>query len=121
MPQASRPLLAIICPVYNEELVISLFFSRILPVMTELAARYECRLVFLNNASTDQTREKIDEIAARWPETYVLTMSRNVGYQASLECGLRNIDADLFVIIDVDCEDPPEMIAQFFEKHGQAC
>jgi polyisoprenyl-phosphate glycosyltransferase len=119
MTQAPRPLLAILCPVYNEELVISLFFSRLLPVMAELAARYECRLVFLNNASTDRTREKIDEIAALWPETYVLSMSRNVGYQASLECGLRNTDADLFVIIDVDCEDPPEMIAAFIGKHEQ--
>jgi|SRR5580658_152269 glycosyltransferase involved in cell wall biosynthesis len=115
----SLPLLAIICPVYNEEPVIPLFFERLRPVMAALQARYRLRLVFLNNASTDRTRDKIAEIVPQWPEVYVLSMSRNFGYQASLECGLRNIEADLFVIIDVDCEDPPEMIAQFVDKYEQ--
>jgi dolichol-phosphate mannosyltransferase len=46
-------------------------------------------------------------------------MSRNVGYHASLECGLRHATGDLFVFIDVDCEDPPEMILEFVEKHEQ--
>jgi dolichol-phosphate mannosyltransferase len=46
-------------------------------------------------------------------------MSRNAGYHASLECGLQNATGDLFVFIDVDCEDPPEMILEFVEKHEQ--
>jgi len=116
---APRPVLAIVCPVYNEETVIPLFFERIVPVMEMLAAGYWIRLVFLNNASADRTLDRIEQIQLRWAETYVISMSRNVGYQASLECGLRNIDADLFVVIDVDCEDPPEMIPQFIEKYQQ--
>jgi polyisoprenyl-phosphate glycosyltransferase len=119
MTSALRPVLAIVCPVYNEEVVIPLFFDRTLPVIKRLAERFSVRLVFLNNASTDRTMERIGDVRGRWPETFVISMSRNVGYQASLECGLRNIDADLFVMIDVDCEDPPEMIAQFIEKHEQ--
>ena len=113
------PVLAIVCPVYNEEAVIPLFFGRILPVLEALTPRYQIRLVFLNNASVDRTRDRIEDVKALWQETYVISMSRNVGYQASLECGLRNVDADLFVIIDVDCEDPPEMIPQFIEKHEE--
>jgi len=114
---AASPVLAILCPVYNEEVVVTLFFGRILPVMQRLSARYHVRLVFLNNASEDGTLERIAAIIEQWPETYVISMSRNVGYQASLECGLRTVDADLFAIIDVDCEDPPEMIAQFVEYY----
>jgi polyisoprenyl-phosphate glycosyltransferase len=117
MTSLSRPVLAIVCPVYNEEAVVPLFVDRILPILEALAVRFVLRLVFLNNASTDRTEEKIEDVRNRWPETFVISMSRNVGYQASLEFGLRNIDADLFVIIDVDCEDPPEMIPQFVEKH----
>jgi dolichol-phosphate mannosyltransferase len=113
------PILAIVCPVYNEELVVTLFFDRILPVMRLVSARYRIQLVFLNNASTDRTLEKIVLVREQWPETYVISMSRNVGYQASLECGLRTVDADLYAIIDVDCEDPPEMIARFVEKCEQ--
>jgi polyisoprenyl-phosphate glycosyltransferase len=119
MTSALRPVLAIVCPVHNEEAVIPLFFDRLSPIMAALAARYCCRLIFLNNASTDRTRERIEIVREKWPETYVITMSRNVGYQASLDYGLRSISADLFVVIDADCEDPPEMIAQFIEQHEQ--
>jgi polyisoprenyl-phosphate glycosyltransferase len=118
-PADSRELVTILCPVYNEELVIPLFFARIRPVMESLAPRYAAQLVFLNNASTDNTCEEIQKLRETWQETYVITMSRNVGYHASLECGLRSVGGDLLVFIDVDCEDPPEMISQFIEKYEQ--
>ena len=118
-PLGPRELLTILCPVYNEERVIPLFFARLRPVMEILSQRYDVRLVFLNNASTDNTCEEIYKLRESWPETYLITMSRNVGYHASLECGLRNVSSDLLVFIDVDCEDPPEMILQFTEKHEQ--
>jgi glycosyltransferase involved in cell wall biosynthesis len=111
--------LSIICPVYNEEHVIPLFFGRIHPVMEKLAECYAVHLLFLDNASTDRSAQQIEKIRESWPATYVITMSRNVGYHASLECGLRNATGDLFVFIDVDCEDPPEMILEFVDKHEQ--
>jgi len=119
MTALSRPHLAILCPVYNEETVIPLFIERMRPVMQALSPRYDIALVFLNNASTDATLARIDAVTAGWPATYVITMSRNVGYQASLACGVQTITADLYAIIDVDCEDPPEMIPQFIERYEQ--
>jgi glycosyltransferase involved in cell wall biosynthesis len=113
------PLITILCPVYNEDSVVPLFFERIQPVMMKLSEHYEVHLVFLNNASGDHTSEQIQKIREVWPSTYLITMSRNVGYHASLECGLRNAAGDLFVFIDVDCEDPPEMILEFVEKYEQ--
>ena len=107
----------IVCPVYNEELVVPLFFERIRPVIQTLADRYEVDLLFLNNASTDGSLKQILALRDRHHFVYVLTMSRNVGYQRSLDCGLRNADGDVFAIIDVDCEDPPEMLLEFIEQH----
>jgi len=112
-------ILAILCPVYNEDAAIPLFVARLLPVLRALEAKYRVRLVFLNNASTDESLARIEAAKAGWAEIFVISMSRNVGYQASLECGLRHVDADIFVIIDVDCEDPPEMIPQFVAMHEQ--
>ena len=40
-------------------------------------------------------------------------MSRNFGYQVSVECGLRNSVGDITGVVDVDCEDPPELFAEF--------
>jgi glycosyltransferase involved in cell wall biosynthesis len=115
------PLITILCPVYDEDRVVPLFFERIQPVMEKLSEHYAVHLVFLNNASRDRTLQQIEKIREVWPSTYVITMSRNVGYHASLECGLRNTAGDLFVFIDVDCEDPPEMILEFVEKYEQGC
>jgi dolichol-phosphate mannosyltransferase len=113
------PVLTILCPVYNEERAVPLFFARIRPVMETLAKRYQVHLLFLNNASTDQTEKEIQRVRESWSMTYVLTTSRNVGYQGSLDCGLRSAIGDLFAFIDVDCEDPPEMILQFVKKHEE--
>ena len=111
--------LTIMCPVYNEEGVVPLFFARIRPIMEKLSSRYAVDLVFMNNASTDGTLAAIDRIRAQHPNVYVISLSRNVGYQRSLECGLRNAKGDLFVFIDVDCEDPPEMLLDFAAKYEE--
>ncbi len=114
---SGHPRLTILCPVHNEEALVPLFFARMQPVMQSLLGRYDVHLIFLDNASTDHTAQAIKNVRDAWPDTYLVKMSRNVGYHASLECGLRTATGDLFAIIDVDCEDPPEMIAQFVETH----
>lgn len=108
--------LSIICPVHNEADVVPLFYQRIAPVFARLSSRYKLQLVFLNNASTDATLEAIHSLIAHDSSVFVITMSRNVGYQASLECGLRRVESDVYAFIDVDCEDPPELLLKFVDK-----
>jgi dolichol-phosphate mannosyltransferase len=108
-----RQHLTILCPVFNEEAVVPLFFERMKPVMDALAERYEVNLTFINNASTDGTLDAIERLRAVHPHVFVLSLSTNVGYQRSLESGLRTSKGDLFAFIDVDCEDPPRMILDF--------
>jgi len=111
--------LTIICPVYNEASVIPLFFARLSPVVKTLSARYRVDVLFLNNASTDGTFDAISALRKENPFVYVISLSANVGYQRSIECGLRNAKGDLVTFIDVDCEDPPEMILQFVQVYEQ--
>ncbi len=113
-------IITILVPVYNEESVIPLFFGRLEPVLRELSAQhYTPHVVFLNNASTDRSLEAIAAIRQQRRDIYVISLAKNVGYQRSLESGLRNTTGDLFVFIDVDCEDPPEMILDFVKQHSQ--
>ena len=116
-PTPGRRTLAILVPVFNEEKCVPLFFDRLQPVLASLQEDYAVHLVYLNNASTDGTLAAIHELRTRHVETYVITLSRNAGYQRSLEFGLQHCRADLFVFIDVDCEDPPEMIRDFVDQH----
>jgi dolichol-phosphate mannosyltransferase len=111
--------LTIICPVFNEQLVIPLFFARLRPIIEILSKKYRVDLVFLNNASTDASFSELLKLREQWPFVYVLTMSRNVGYQRSLDCGLRSVVGDIFAIIDVDCEDPPELLLDFVARYEE--
>lgn len=108
--------LSILCPVYNEEGVIPLFVEHIAPVIAALRERYEVRLVFLDNHSTDRSNAIIQEVIKGENDFYVIRMSRNVGYQKSLETGLRTVTSELYAFIDVDCEDPPEMLLRFADE-----
>lgn len=111
--------LTIICPVYNEEQVVPLFFSRIKPIIEDLSSRYMVELLFLNNASTDSTYNVIESLRKENSFIYIITLSTNVGYQRSLECGLRNAQGEVVAFIDVDCEDPPEMLLEFIKYYEE--
>ena len=114
-----KKLITVVCPVHNEEKVIPLFFDRISPVISELSGQYRVNLLFINNASTDSSYQAISHLRERHPFVYVISLSKNYGYQCSLECGLRNAEGDIIVFIDVDCEDPPEMILEFVRLYEQ--
>jgi polyisoprenyl-phosphate glycosyltransferase len=117
MNQASKAqdLLTIICPVYNEELAIPLFYERLKNVLSTMH-NLDYELLFTNNRSTDGSLEQIKKLQRSDPKIRYLTFSRNFGYQASILGGLNFARGDASVIIDVDCEDPPELIPQFVQK-----
>ena len=106
----------VICPVYNEELNIDYFYGRYRAVRERIPEHYRLELTFVDNASTDRTAALIKELRAQDRSVQMITHSRNFGYQASLLCGLTNLDGDAYVIIDADCEDPPELIPEFIKR-----
>ena len=114
-----REKLTIVVPVYNDAECIPIFLSHLIPIRDQIKAKYEIEVVFLNNCSTDQTHEVISRSLDKHPFIYEITMSKNVGYQRSIECGLKNSKGDLFVVIDVDGEDPPNMILEFLKKYEE--
>jgi polyisoprenyl-phosphate glycosyltransferase len=112
-----HPRLAVLCPVYNEEVAIPLFLQRCLAVFARLTDRCSPALYFIDNGCTDGSLHAIREAHADNANVFVLVLSRNFGYQCALRVGLQSIEADIYVMIDVDCEDPPEMIEQFISEY----
>lgn len=113
-PQIGKKI-SIICPVFNEEKAIPLFYKRLKAVLNNLS-EYEYELIFTNNSSTDGTLQEIIKLNETDPRVHWMTFSRNFGYQASILAGIIHATGQALVIIDVDCEDPPEMIQIFVEK-----
>lgn len=116
---SSRKLISIVCPVFNEELAIPLFYRRLQDALAPLRPRYDFELIFTNNRSSDRTLEIIQGLRREDPSVQVLTFSRNFGYQASVLAGLKHSAGDAMIVIDVDCEDPPELIPRFVDHWEQ--
>lgn len=111
-----KPVVSIICPVYNEEQAIPLFYERLTSAVSPLSERYDFELIFTNNRSSDGTLDIIRALREKDASVQVLTLSRNFGYQASVLAGITHAAGDAIIVIDVDCEDPPEMIPRFIAK-----
>jgi dolichol-phosphate mannosyltransferase len=108
-------LISIICPVFNEELAIPIFYKRLKDTLAKLNG-FTYEIIFTNNCSVDRSLDEIENIKKTDKNVKVLTLSRNFGYQASILAGMKHASGDCTLVIDVDCEDPPEMILKFVEK-----
>jgi polyisoprenyl-phosphate glycosyltransferase len=103
--------LGVVVPVYNEAESVPYFYSRAKPVLDSLGLDW--RILFVNDGSTDGSLDEILALRKADPRVGVLTHSRNFGYHAALSSGLKQLGCDLYAIVDVDCEDPPETLAAF--------
>jgi dolichol-phosphate mannosyltransferase len=90
----------VIVPVYNEEDILEDFYRRVMALDLDL------RLIFIDNASTDRSLQ----ILQSFPGVDVIRHDRNEGYGSSLVDGILHGENDNIIIIDADCEYPPEVI-----------
>ncbi|MGA7726547.1 MAG: glycosyltransferase family 2 protein [Opitutaceae bacterium] len=108
----SRPTIAIVIPVYNEESVLPELFARLEALFGGYA---DCawRAVFVNDGSRDGTADLARAQSLRDPRFELVELSRNFGFQGALAAGLAHAgSADAAVTMDADLQDPPEVIPE---------
>lgn len=108
--------MTVVCPVFNEEASIPPFYLRLCSALREAESKVRFELLFVNNRSQDRTLPRLYGLQEMDSRVQIITLSRNFGYQASITAGMRHARGDAIVNIDVDCEDPPELIPQFIDK-----
>jgi glycosyltransferase involved in cell wall biosynthesis len=106
--------LSVIVPVYKEEGNIEEFLRRITPILTHLTEAFE--IIFALDPSPDQTEQKILEARSRDSRVRLLRFSRRFGQPFATLAGLQYSSGEAVVVIDVDLQDPPELIIQMVEK-----
>ncbi|WCM43339.1 glycosyltransferase family 2 protein [Flavobacterium sp. CBA20B-1] len=110
--------IAIIVPVYNEELNIPAFLNEFLKFRKSLLARnYSANVLFVNDGSTDGTEEILTELIKTTPHCEALFFSRNFGKEAALFAGLEHAKGDLVVPMDVDLQDPFYLILDMLSAY----
>jgi len=108
------PLLSLVVPVFNEEESIDLFLTSIEPFLDNAGLRFE--IVFVNDGSSDNSLGHLLDRSARDRRVKVVNLSRNFGKEAALTAGIDHANGDILIPMDIDLQDPPELIGPFIER-----
>jgi glycosyltransferase involved in cell wall biosynthesis len=115
-PCPTELLISVVAPVYREEENIRPFLARMVPVLEDLGP-YE--ILFCLDPSPDRTEAVICEEIERNRNIGLLAFSRRFGQPAATMAGILNCRGNWCTVIDVDLQDPPELIADMMRKAGE--
>lgn len=105
---------SIVVPVYNEEQAIPIFYQAITKTMREIGEPYE--VILVNDGSRDASVEIIKQLAQQDENFKLLSLSRNFGQLPAIFCGLEHAQGDAVICMDVDLQDPVEVIPLMIAK-----
>lgn len=112
-PLESAVAISVVVPVYGEEDSIRPFLARLRPVLASFGT-YE--ILFCLDPGPDRTEAVIVDEAKRDPRVALLLFSRRFGQPAATMAGILNCRGDTCVIMDVDLQDPPELIPTLYAR-----
>jgi polyisoprenyl-phosphate glycosyltransferase len=111
---AGRPTVSIIIPAHNEAPCLEKLHGELRAVCDVLPYQFE--LVFVDDGSTDETRDVLARLRMQDTRIRYLIMSRNFGHQAALSAGLAHAPrADAVIMMDADLQHPPRVIPLLLE------
>lgn len=113
-PLPARPLLSIVVPVFNEDATIPLFVTRMTAVLDGITPDWE--ILFVDDGSRDATLDRIRAAHAADGRVRGISFSRNFGKEVALSAGLDHAAGRAVVPIDVDLQDPPELIPEMVAR-----
>ncbi len=109
-----EPTVSIIVPCFNEAENIKLFHDAISKIFQELP--YHLELIYVNDGSKDDTLAEMKKMQAMDEDhVHYLSFSRNFGKEAAIYAGLNNATGEFVGLMDVDLQDPPEMIPEMLK------
>jgi glycosyltransferase involved in cell wall biosynthesis len=110
----ATPLVSLVVPVFNEEDAVDLFVETTSRELAKAGVTWE--MVFVNDGSRDETLDRLLDRSLRDKRVRVVNLSRNFGKEAALTAGIDHARGDVLIPMDIDLQDPPELIGRFLEK-----
>lgn len=108
-------IISVVVPVYNEESNIVPFLTRTVNVLNKINLKYE--IIFVVDPSDDLTEKILLNEISKNKNIKLIVLSRRFGQAAATMAGIFNCAGETCVIIDVDLQDPPELIEEMYEKY----
>ncbi|PMJ99273.1 glycosyltransferase family 2 protein [Vibrio sp. 10N.261.55.A7] len=106
----TRQTVSIVCPVYNEQDNIPSFVQIVSSVFEPLDQDFE--ILFIDDGSSDLTLESVKKEIASCNAVRFVSLTRNFGKDAALTAGLNHATGDAVIPMDVDLQDPPQLIPE---------
>jgi len=107
-------LLSIVVPLCNEAESLAPLKAEILAAVGRLP-EWKLQLIFVDDGSTDDSWNKIRELAGGDPRVYGIRFRRNFGKAAALEAGFRAATGEIVFTMDGDLQDDPNEIPKFLD------
>ncbi len=106
--------LSVVTTLYKSERFVEEFYSRIVIVVKEITDDYE--IVFVNDGSPDSSNKKVLQLKEIDNNIKLIELSRNFGHHKAVMTGLNFVDGAYVFLLDIDLEEPPEILRDFFKK-----
>ncbi|WP_313485421.1 glycosyltransferase family 2 protein [Pseudescherichia sp.] len=106
--------ISLVVPVFNEEDTIPIFYNTVREY--EGLREHEVEIVFINDGSKDATESIINALSLSDARVVALSFTRNFGKEPALFAGLDYASGDAIIPIDVDLQDPIDVIPRLIEK-----
>ncbi len=110
----STPNLSLIVALYFEEECVEAYVDSVRTCLDHEDLTYE--IVFVDDGSQDRTIEIVEGLAAADPRIKLVQLSRNYGKEVAVTAGIENARGEYMLMMDVDLQDPPERIMDFYRK-----
>ena len=106
--------ITVIVPCFNEQDALPIYYKEMCKVMHKMP-EVEIEMLFVDDGSTDRTLSVMKDLNALDEKCKYLSFSRNFGKEAAIYAGLKNATGDYVAIMDVDLQDPPELLPQMYQ------
>ena len=111
----NKKLISIITPTFNEEENVEEVCQQVKAIFNGIP-HYDYEHLFIDNASQDNTVDKLRILAAADPHIKIIVNQRNFGHVRSPLYGCYQAKGDAIISLVADLQDPPSMIVDFIKK-----
>ncbi len=109
-----KKLLSIVVPCYNEEETIPVYYNAMKEQMKKMDY-VDFEIIFVNDGSRDNSLNIMRRLAKKDKVIRYISFSRNFGKEAAMLAGFKNAKGDFITTMDVDLQDPPELLEQMYK------
>lgn len=108
--------ISVVIPCYNEENSINIMYDRLVKIFTEQLSDYNYEIIFADDFSSDNTRQKIEVLCTKDTDVKAVFNAKNFGFHRNVFSSLTYGSGDAVFMLFGDLQDPPEMLPEFVKK-----